>query len=1286
MKTTVKIALPLFTAAVVAAACLLPTPGEAGNPFRFGRRQTKTATECLAEAIDDLEEELNEDGTVVAKAPDVWGEARLMKHRQEFERQLSAEIDKFSLHLNAAISRTDRAFLANALAISAALGGRTEELVAPDGTRSPQSPGNVTANISTTTTEAETPSQPGEGENASASGSTTNIDLTIPALSDGFDRIDFKSAISLEPTIRLDQLKRYIDHLHQIRRINEGGDTADAPGYALQLVRIPVSLLPGDKTRCGHGGEITVTAEPIISDKMLPVLYERLVIHDLTRAMSGPLGATLSDVEMRKQVLCLALTRDWLVLEAPQELERLEAAIAEIDEVLETAEKIKQGFVTGQTDVEKKLSALRDDLSTLQSKIKDQFGSRNFFNLAGLKEELSRGYPRSGQLLSFTRGWTDPSTSNESVKPKSGNGKATILPPPATTTSGIGTRTSFAEVVLDESSDEPNAVSRRLLSGFREWVAPYAEMAEDLPSLEEGLNSVAQFKKAVADATALIVKVEALTVTLQRLNELADIPVALVEVQPNSIIQFSDSRSTNSAGLIPFDQWSRVYGRDELSMVGLDAMDRMLGRPSYTKSEVEALDLEWLASCPRCLSSLDRGQCSVPNHRENAHDAEGCPDRESLCQYLRRAVHPLEVEHYVRTNLTAAYRLLKQPENATLWEEFSTPELVSAIRNVRRTSQGLPVPGRGIDELRNAFFARLSERGQSNWYQYENAGSFAWAVLVHATLLNERLNADARRMAVDRECGCGDGHTIYNFHIPEPGPEAAEAFRQYVKCKWPVRVFALDPVTQEQNVLDQFSMRRELQLAMALAFASGQINASNATKFVRQFELDMETIALNRTAVAFGHGESTFGWRFYPRVQTPDEEGNATVVFRDLLLGRQGKDARLRQHRIEPGMRECVALVVMPSFVPYVRFDARGNWFELTDPDDTKSSISDMVRWSKKIRRMRDLEQCSIAETDLYHDPRIVRQMRSRVQQIEKKLPLQTVDAPMPLENLPSGTTLFANGSADLAPELHYWTGAQGINRHEPTELLLKGANFSVLDTRVLVGDMVLPPRDVDLVSREIMRIRIPANVRTKRNVKSVYQTGVDVHVATPYGITSKLFVPSYVDTTTVTPPVMAWSPPNLRGIYYFEKLVDKATAIKAGPSIGGGLDDQGLQLGVPDGITPATTTTVNFDYWISTDIVTSPTASVSKRHPVENVPFNTRAKAYVLTHNQLADLHTEIRKHVFERLAATVTRTDDANADAATFEKLDVEVHIKGAPAAATFIPVSNTVRMTVKLRQLSQ
>ena len=101
--------------------------------------------------------------------------------------------------------------------------------------------------------------------------------------------IEGDSKISLEPVIELDQLSRYLNHLHELRRINEGDDTSDSPGYSLNLVRMPISILPGKLTRTGFGAEVTVTCTPVITDDLMPTTFHNLAINDMVDLLGLPL-------------------------------------------------------------------------------------------------------------------------------------------------------------------------------------------------------------------------------------------------------------------------------------------------------------------------------------------------------------------------------------------------------------------------------------------------------------------------------------------------------------------------------------------------------------------------------------------------------------------------------------------------------------------------------------------------------------------------------------------------------------------------------------------------------------------------------------------------------------------------------------------------------------------------------------------------------------------------------------------------------------------------------------
>ena len=294
-----RLRLPLLLAVAVSLAAA-PAAAEfprffrgLTSPFRAAHRDAPPlpADPCLDELASEvlwLEHHVDHHGSIVAKAPDVWGQNRLTRHRAEYEEVMRAQLGRFESRSSAALRRSDQAFLGMALALQTASGNRRrgDQVAVPE----------ITASSNALTTiQGLIPSTNEDVNRADPVVIARTAPFALPAGPQGVSFGD--EPLGLEPTLHLDQLSRYLNHLNQLRRINEGDDSADSPGYSLNLVRIPVSITPGDLTRKGHGAEITFIAEPILGDDLLPATFRNLVINDLVDVIAPALTWAVNDPE-----------------------------------------------------------------------------------------------------------------------------------------------------------------------------------------------------------------------------------------------------------------------------------------------------------------------------------------------------------------------------------------------------------------------------------------------------------------------------------------------------------------------------------------------------------------------------------------------------------------------------------------------------------------------------------------------------------------------------------------------------------------------------------------------------------------------------------------------------------------------------------------------------------------------------------------------------------------------------------------------------------------------------
>lgn len=819
----------------------------------------------IAGQIDRLEKEIDKHGSVVPKHADIWGQARLTMHRQEFEREMKKDLCTFDVNnIQAAISTSDQALLAESLALQNAAAGKAG---LPD----------VSALVSDNTT------------TIARNTLTPNSAFSLS-----------KGKLSIEPTLIEDQKRRFLDHLHELRRVNEGDDSADAPGYTLNLMSIPISVLTGDCTQAGYGAECTITANPRLTDDLLPMTFRDLVINDLLELLTLNITKTVEQLFKDKAVAEEARS----LLPLLFKLER-QVAGAEYEAAKKTIVQIEQ------TDVE----------------------------------------------------------------------------------------------------------TRSLLVDFA------------MPT-------------------------------------------------PGTSIRPGKQRP------IPASQVLTFIGRSRILAVAVAVYDQL---------------------------QMNRRACN--NH-----------------------ILYLDVRSILRQEFLASYNYLSTNQRGALWSVCG-PDLVEAIRTVDR-----PAVLRIFHDF-NRLVLPPPENERPPLVEI-----MAWPILLDSALLNAEFVKDMQqtRSIKGYPCVRNEWPTLY---LPSPPPEARKLFNEYVQCRWPLRVFALDPETEDQNIADSFRLRREMQFALSLAFANGQIGARSFTRYTRRIEQDIDTIAINRTQIGFSHGDNTFGWRFYPRVQTPPIEGNAQAIFRDLLIGGRQPGYDLRRRRLENGIRHCVALVIMPSFVPSVDLEVTGNWFHLAHPKCKDLTMAQTLRLSEEVQTLQT--RCAQGCDSGRYRPGDTALVSSRIEQLSQRLPLQHQTVNVPYENTHGGFELLSTGVTNLGPELLGWYGAPGVNPNGDTSIFLVGNNFSVHQTRVVAGGLALDqsctvqcqastpaasasckgpasptpaataaatptaPTDkasacgttvgqiyqVELLSRQVMRVIIPKGVYHKDGF-------VDIHIATPYGVSPSVQVP----------------------------------------------------------------------------------------------------------------------------------------------------------------------------------
>ena len=136
----------------------------------------------------------------------------------------------------------------------------------------------------------------------------------------------------------------------------------------------------------------------------------------------------------------------------------------------------------------------------------------------------------------------------------------------------------------------------------------------------------------------------------------------------------------------------------------------------------------------------------------------------------------------------------------------------------------------------------------------------SWILALQLGILDANLKKIAKDLKAQGKL-VDEGSLEYVEFFNPSDAGLANAFpywKQIIEKEFPLNVFTLEPQVDEQNVYDAFSRSREIQLALAIRVASGKANIAHAMAASRKLQLDMVSIGLNRTQVAFSHDQRLF--------------------------------------------------------------------------------------------------------------------------------------------------------------------------------------------------------------------------------------------------------------------------------------------------------------------------------------------------------------------------------------------------------------------------------------------
>ena len=377
-----------------------------------------------------------------------------------------------------------------------------------------------------------------------------------------------------------------------------------------------------------------------------------------------------------------------------------------------------------------------------------------------------------------------------------------------------------------------------------------------------------------------------------------------------------------------------------------------------------------------------------------------------------------------------------------------------------------------------------------------------FALRIQAAAVNRRLKQDM----VDQDSNLKQQNLKQtSFFDPEAPDEVIRLFEKYVNAKWPLaglrhraghrpaerrrRVRPADPVGARGCGLRAGRARSRC----SAGWPRPAWPPSGRRPRTRRPSGSIPRWSASAPARAPSAGSSTPGSR-------PGSRDGRLLTDIALLLNGRFPDPTGKEQSIEPGQRECTALIVMPNFVPKIEFITVANWFRTSEVGDGQKS--DLEKASTLARKLVAAENAlNRAKVEGQYRPEEYQIAMERLNQLKSMMPTQRLQVSVPYTDDNNDSRIFCSQGGQLRPSLLAWHGRPPQEGEEST-ILIEGKNFSVHDTHVIAGGK---PAKAVLVSRNVLEVTIAKDACPSPSLDG--RPLLDINVATPNGVSNHLLI-----------------------------------------------------------------------------------------------------------------------------------------------------------------------------------